>query len=196
MRSNQITYKKLMGLAGLVWFAYLLFHLYGLLFFHLGEESFNSYYGWLNNSPIDIIFRLLLLLSLGFHIYVAVYRQLSNNNSLGSKYKKTYPKAIPRSVAWSGALMILFFIVFHYFQMHEIEANGLYKFLVDTMLKPEMLLIYSLGLITITAHLHHGLTNVFQSLGVFSKQYNLIVSLILVVIMAGYTSIPLRILYA
>jgi succinate dehydrogenase / fumarate reductase cytochrome b subunit len=196
MRSNQITYKKLMALAGLVWFAYLLFHLYGLLFFHVGEESFNSYYGWLNNSPVDITFRILLLLSLAFHVYVAVSRQLSNNSSVGNKYKKSYPKAIPRSVAWSGALMILLFIIFHYFQMHEVENVTLYKFLVDTMTKPEMLIIYVLGLTTITAHLHHGLTNAFQSLGFCHKQYNLIVSLILFVVMGGYISIPLSIWYA
>jgi len=185
-----------MALAGLVWFAYLLFHLYGLLFFHAGEESFNSYYGWLNNSPVDITFRILLLLSLAFHVYVAVSRQLSNNSSVGNKYKKSYPKAIPRSVAWSGALMILLFIIFHYFQMHEVENVTLYKFLVDTMTKPEMLIIYVLGLTTITAHLHHGLTNAFQSLGLCHKQYNLIVSLILFVVMGGYISIPLSIWYA
>jgi len=193
---NKITYKKLMALAGLFWFAYLIFHLSGLFYFHLGEEAFNLYYGWLNNSPIDTILRILLLLSLGFHVYIAVTRQLSNNSSIGAKYKKPYPKAVPRSVAWSGALMLLFFIIFHYFQMHEVESVTLYKFLVDTLTKPEMIIIYILGLTTITAHLHHGLTNAFQSLGLCHKQYNLIVSLILFVVMGGYISIPLSIWYA
>jgi succinate dehydrogenase / fumarate reductase cytochrome b subunit len=184
-----------MALAGLFWFAYLIFHLLGLLNFHIGEEAFNSYYGWLNNSPIDIVIRVLLFLSIGFHVYIAVARQISNNSSLGDKYKKPYPKAIPRVVAWSGALIILFFIIFHYFQIHEVEHVMLYKFLFETILKPEILIIYILGLITITAHLHHGLTNVFQSLGLCSKQYNIVVIFILLVVMSGYISIPLSIWY-
>ncbi|HIE77967.1 MAG TPA: hypothetical protein EYP92_03980 [Candidatus Thioglobus sp.] len=196
MKRNQITLKKFMAMAGLVWFLYILFHLYGLLYFHLGEEHFNAYYIWLNGSPIDIILRLLLFISLVFHVYVAVSRQVLNNSSSGAKYKKEYPGVIPRSVAWSGASMLLFFIIFHYFQMHEIEASGLYKFLVETMRSPEMLLIYAFGLISITAHLHHGLTNALQSLGISSRQNNLIVSLVLLVTMIGYISIPLSIWYA
>ena len=55
----------------------------------------------------------LLIFTLAFHVFVAVTRQLSNNVSSGNQYHKAYPKAVPRIVAWSGASIILIFIVIH-----------------------------------------------------------------------------------
>jgi succinate dehydrogenase / fumarate reductase cytochrome b subunit len=51
-------------------------------------------------------------------------------------------------------------------------------------------------MIAISTHLHHGLTNVLQTLGVSSKQYKGSSLIIVILIMAGYASIPIGILYA
>ena len=57
--------------------------------------------------------------------------------------------------------------------------------------------IYGLGMIAISTHLHHGLTNVLQTLGISSKQHKGIsINNCSYVIMAGYASIPLGVLYA
>ena len=59
-----------------------------------------------------------------------------------------------------------------------------------------MWVIYGLGMIAISTHLYHGLTNVLQTLGISSKQHEVIALIVVLLIMAGYASIPLGVLYA
>ena len=56
--------------------------------------------------------------------------------------------------------------------------------------------VYGLGMIAISTHLHHGLTNVLQTLGITSKQCKVWALIIVQVIMVGFVSIPFGILYA
>ena len=125
-----------------------------------------------------------------FHIYVAVTRQLDNNKSAGIAYKKSYPRAVPRVVAWSGVTLIFLFIVIHSVQMLSIDETNLYQQMVLIFSNPLMWVIYGLGMIAISAHLHHSLSNVLQTLGVSSRQHHNLAWLIIIVIMLGFASIP------
>ena len=115
--SRTILLKKMMAVAGLIWFVYLIFHMVSVLSFHSGEEVFSGFYVWLNSSIFYPILLALLVLTISFHVVIAVSRQLSNNESVGERYKKAYPKAIPRLVAWLGASIMLAFIIIHSVQM-------------------------------------------------------------------------------
>ncbi len=194
--SRTILLKKMMAVAGLIWFAYLIFHMLSVLSFHSGEEVFSGFYGWLNSSIFYPILLALLVLTISFHIVIAVSRQLSNNESIGERYKKTYPKAIPRLVAWLGASIMLAFIVIHSFQMLSTETADLYQEIHSIFNQPLMWFIYGLGLLSLSTHLHHALTNVLQTLGISSSQCHGLAIFIVVVIMAGFASIPLGILNA
>ena len=185
-----------MAMAGLFWFFFLIFYLLGALTFHSGEEAFIAFYVWFNGSIFYPVLATLLISTLAFHVVVAVTRQLSNNISSGDRYKKPYPKAVPRIVAWSGASIILIFIITHTVQMLSINTVDLYSEITNIFQRPVMWAIYGLGMIAISTHLHHGLSNVLQTLGVSSKQHKGIALLIVLLIMAGYASIPLGILYA
>ena len=191
--SRTILLKKLMAIAGLIWFVYLIYHLLSVLTFHSGEVVFNAFYSWLNSSWIYPVLLTLLGSTIVFHIYVAVTRQLDNNKSAGIGYKKSYPKAVPRIVAWSGAALIFLFIVIHSVQMLSIDETNLYQHMVLIFSNPLMWVIYGLGMIAISAHLHHGLSNVLQTLGVSSRQHHNLAWLIVIVIMLGFASIPLSI---
>tara|TARA_B100001142_G_scaffold222667_1_gene220798 strand:+ start:54 stop:659 length:606 start_codon:yes stop_codon:yes gene_type:complete len=191
-----VSLKKMMAIAGLFWFFFLIFYLLGALTYHSGEEAFTAFYVWFNGSIFYPVLATLLLLTLAFHVVVAITRQLSNNISSGDRYKKPYPKAVPRIVAWSGASIILIFIITHTVQMLSINTVDLYSEINNIFQRPIMWAIYGLGMIAISTHLHHGLSNVFQTLGVSSKQHKSIALLIVLLIMAGYASIPLGILYA
>ena len=191
--SRTILLKKLMAIAGLIWFVYLIYHLLSVLTFHSGEVVFNAFYSWLNSSWIYPVLLTLLGSTIIFHIYVAVTRQLDNNKSAGIGYKKSYPKAVPRVVAWSGAALIFLFIVIHSVQMLSVDETNLYQHMVLIFSNPLMWVIYGLGMIAISAHLHHGLSNVLQTLGVSSRQHNNLAWLIVIVIMLGFASIPLSI---
>ena len=194
--NRTVSLKKMMAMAGLFWFFFLIFYLLGALTFHSGEEAFTAFYVWFNGSIFYPVLATLLIATLAFHVVVAVTRQLSNNISSGDRYKKPYPKAVPRIVAWSGASIILIFIITHTFQMLSINTVDLYSEITNIFQRPVMWAIYGLGMIAISTHLHHGLSNVLQTLGVSSKQHKGIALLIVLFIMAGYASIPLGILYA
>ena len=191
--SRTILLKKLMAIAGLIWFVYLIYHLLSVLTFHSGEVVFNAFYSWLNSSWIYPVLLTLLGSTIIFHIYVAVTRQLDNNKSAGIGYKKSYPRAVPRVVAWSGAALIFLFIVIHSVQMLSIDETNLYQHMVLIFSNPLMWVIYALGMIAISAHLHHSLSNVLQTLGVSSRQHHNLAWLIVIVIMLGFASIPLSI---
>lgn len=194
--NRTVSLKKMMAMAGLFWFFFLIFYLLGALTFHSGEEAFTAFYVWFNGSIFYPVLATLLIATLAFHLIVAVTRQLSNNISSGDRYKKPYPKAVPRIVAWSGASIILIFIITHTVQMLTINTVDLYSEITNIFQRPVMWAIYGLGMIAISTHLHHGLSNVLQTLGVSSKQHKGIALLIVLLIMAGYASIPLGILYA
>ena len=182
-----------MAIAGLIWFIYLIYHLFSVLTFHSGEVVFNAFYTWLNSSWIYPVLLVVLGSTIVFHIYVAVARQINNNKSTGISYKKTYPKAVPRVFAWSGAAMVFFFIVIHSVQMLSADATNLYQQMLVIFSNPLMWAIYGLGMVAISAHLHHGLSNVLQTLGISSKQHHNLAWLIVIIIMFGFASIPLSI---
>jgi len=192
--NRTILLKKMMAVAGLIWFTYLIYHLFSVLTFHSGETVFNAFYTWLNSSVIYPILLAVLGSTIVFHIYVAVSRQLSNNISTGSRYKKSYPKAIPRGVAWSGAALVFLFIVIHSVQMLSTDPTNLYQKMKEIFSNPLMWVVYGLGMLAISAHLQHGLSNVLQTLGVCSKQYQKLAWLIVIIIMVGFASIPLSII--
>ena len=194
--NNTVRLKKLMALAGLFWFFFLIFYLLGALTFHAGEPTFTALYVWFNSSIFSPILIALLSVTIVFHVVTAISRQLSNNVSSGDRYKKPYPKAIPRLVVWSGASIILIFIVTHSVQMFSIDTIDLYAEIQLIFQRPMMWAIYGLGMIAISTHLYHGLINVLQTLGISSKQPKALAFGIVFVIMAGYASIPLGILYA
>ena len=194
--NRTVSLKKMMAIAGLFWFFFLIFYLLGALTFHSGEEAFTAFYVWFNGSIFYPVLTILLILTITFHVFVAITRQLSNNVSSGDRYKKPYPKAVPRIVAWSGASIILIFIITHTVQMLSINTVDLYSEITNIFQRPIMWAIYGLGMIAISTHLHHGLSNVLQTLGVSSKQHKSIAILIVLLIMVGYASIPLGILYA
>ena len=194
--NRTVSLKKMMAVAGLFWFFFLVFYLLAALTFHSGEQVFTDFYVWFNNSIFYPILGSLLIVTLSFHVYVAITRQLSNNVSSGDRYKKPYPKAIPRIVAWSGAAIILIFILTHTFQMFSTNTVDLYSEIQNIFKRPIMWGIYGLGMVAISTHLHHGLTNVLQTLGISSKQHKGVALILVVLMMAGYVSIPLGVLYA
>ncbi|MDC0920297.1 hypothetical protein OAQ81_03150 [Candidatus Thioglobus sp.] len=193
--NNATTSKKWMATAGLVWLLYLVFHLLSLMNFHSGKVAFNDFYQWFAQTPVESLMVVLLIATLSFHVIVAVSRQLKNNVSAGTRYKKTYPKAIPRVIAWGGASTLFAFIVFHFIQMKFlVDEADLYQSIVLMFSNPLMWLIYCLGLFALGAHLHHGLTNVLQTFGLSSKHYHGIAIAIVLVVIVSFISIPVSVI--
>lgn len=191
---SEINKKILMTMAGLFWVIYLVLHMFINLNFLAGSESYNSFYTWFHNA---IILRwtvwLFLIISIFTHIFIAVSRQLDSNSKRTTNYKKTYPKAIPRLVAWSGAGLLASFIVFHFIQMQTVITHDLYSEITAIFYNPFMLVIYGLGFIALGAHLYHSLTNVGQTMGWSSKQRHFLISFFVFTLIVGFSSAPIRV---
>jgi len=80
--------------------------------------------------------------------------------------------------------------------MQWLDTTGLYQQILSIFSQPIMWVIYALGLITLSAHLHHALSNVLQTLGVSNKQYHLVVILIVLMVFIGFASIIVSVIYA
>lgn len=191
---NNYQKKRLMALAGMVFFVYLLAHMLINLNFLRGADNFNGFYVWFHQAIIlrwGII--ALLILSILFHVWSALSRQLDSNSKRHIDYKKPYPKAIPRFVAWSGAGLLFAFIVFHFVQMQLLATDDFYTEVQMIFTNPLMLLIYALGLLALSAHLYHALSNVRQTFGLAFQQRHGAVASILFVLIGGFAAVPISV---
>ncbi len=185
--------KIIMVSAGLSWVVYLILHMLININFLAGSDSFNDFYIWFNEAKLLRWFVIsLLVISFFSHIFIAISRQLDSNSKRTTKYEKSYPKAIPRFVAWSGAALLAFFIVFHFIQMQFTDANNLYNEVTDIFHNPLFLIIYILGFIALAAHLQHSLNNIGQTLGI-TKWYNTISNTFVFTLIFGFFIIPISV---
>ena len=186
--------KRLMALAGIFWIIYLIMHMLINLNFLNSSSDFNDFYNWFDKSQVlNYLLTALLISSFLLHIVVAISRKLSNINKRDINYKKSYPLAVPSFAAWGGAFILLIFIVFHFIQMQLLTTTDYYQEIYNIFKSPLSLIIYSLGFMTLTAHLHHSLNNVLKTLGVSSKNYNKLIVLFLIILIGGFASVPISV---
>lgn len=187
--------KRLMASAGVLFVAYLIIHMLTNLNFLTGSDNFNDFYHWFNEAIIlrwSIIG--LLILSILFHVFTAVSRQLDSNTKRSIAYKKPYPKAVPRLLAWGGAFTLFCFIVFHFFQMQLLETDNFYQEVHAIFTNPLMFVIYTLGFVALSAHLYHALSNVGQTFGLKSKHHHGFALALVVFLVGGFSLIPINVL--
>ena len=194
---NSIVQKKWLVFAGILWIAYLLFHMLTLLNFHQGSEAFNNFYSWYENSLLHSLIILLLILSLVIHVFIALKRQLSNHQANGkTRYVKRYPGDIPRFIVFSGVIFLLTFIIFHYIQMELMSREDLYLSLKSVLSEPLFALIYLLGVTTVTFHMYHGIKNIPLSLGLDHIEFEKTSIVISGAIAIGFLSLLAGVYYA
>lgn len=191
---NNYQTKRLMASAGIFWFIYLIIHMLANLNFLTGADNFNGFYVWFNEAVIlrwSIIG--ILIGSILLHVFVAVNRQLNSNKKRPTEYKKTYPKAVPRLFAWSGASLLFGFIVLHFVQMQLLQTRDFYAEIQTLFSDPIMLGIYALGFVALAAHLHHSLGNVRQTFGLTHRQQHNLIILLVVILIGGFSAVPISI---
>lgn len=177
-----------MALMGVLWVLYLAIHSVSSLSYFFGAPLFNAVYEWFNAGIFwRFVVPTLLVLSLAYHIVVAITKQLHNLGKQ-SKYHKSYPKAIPRVIPWAGVSLVVVFIIVHIIQMWNISLANAYVE-INTLFQNEFIVMgYILATITILFHIHHGLHNVSQT---FARRTQAPVVLALIAIGSGFVSIPL-----
>ncbi len=205
---SSIGAKSAVALTGLAMVGFVVAHLSGNLLVFAGRDAINGYSEWLHSKGALLwVARIGLLAMVGLHIFFTIKLNLHNKDARPVAYvKKTYTKAKPtsRSMVLSG-LVLLSYIVYHLAHLTfrvtnpEFAQLDVYTMLISSFRSPMVSLSYIVGMVLLGAHLSHGVTSLFQTLGLNHPKYNPIIRaigpILGVVLALGFSSIPVSVLF-
>jgi succinate dehydrogenase / fumarate reductase cytochrome b subunit len=200
-------------------FLFVVGHMVGNLQFFLGADAINRY-GHFLQSNLEIIWpaRIGLLVMVALHVWSAISLSRENKAARPVQYADWQPNTASyasRTMLMSG-LIIAMFIVYHLLHytvmVREINMSGQdFHSLVDsegrhdiyTMMKigfskPLVSLFYVIAVGLLCLHLSHGLSAMFQSLGLKNHVYAPLIDkgskVVALVLFLGYAAIPVSVL--
>ena len=210
---SSIGKKYVMAITGLGLFGFVIVHLAGNLQIFLGADQINAYAFSLKSIPLLLwSLRLGLLAIFILHITAAIQLSAANRRARPKGYKKYQVVASTlssRTMLISG-LIIFAFVVFHlaHFTLGFVDPNYLefedaqgrhdvYRMMVYGFTNPLVSIFYLVSTGFLLLHLSHGVSSIFQSLGLRSKRtfryFDGFARLAALVIFLGNCSIPLGI---
>jgi len=212
--------KYLMALSGLALFIFVVGHLLGNLQVFLGPEAINAYGHFLQSKP-ELVWtaRLGLLGMVAIHIWAAIKVSAENRAARPKAYASAkLPGAsyASRTMFVTG-LVLLGFIVYHLLhftvQVEGVNLRGtdfrklvdsqqrhdIYRMIVVGFSQPVVAIFYVVSMTILSVHLSHGLSSMFQSLGLKNRKFGTIIDRLALlsagVLVVGYSSIPLAVLF-
>jgi len=212
---SSIGKKALMALTGLIWIGYVVLHMYGNLKAFQGSEHFNTYAESLRDigSPVFghlhllTIARIVLIAALLIHIWAAwslfVMARSARPNSYASR--RTVQANYASVTMRYGAVVILFFIIFHLAQLtwgvpgvsNDFVRGDAYHNLLMSFSSLPVVIIYLVALVALGFHLYHGTWSMFQTLGLndrnWSPIYRGLAWILAIVIPVGFAAVPVAI---
>jgi len=215
--------KYLMAVSGLVLVLFVIGHLVGNLQVFLGPEAINRY-GHFLQSNLELIWpaRIFLLAMIGLHIWSAIRVTLENKTARPVPYGQYQPVGssyASRTMLMSGYIIFAFIVyhLLHYTALvqavnltgHDFGAkpeffdaegrHDIFKMLVVGFNNVWVSGFYILGIALLCLHMSHGISSMFQSLGLKNKVYgpclDKMARALSILIFLGYASIPLAILF-
>jgi len=205
--------KYIMAITGFLLFLFVIVHMLGNLQIYLGQEQMNAYAELLKSKPgLLWTARAGLLIIAVMHIASALQLAAENRNARPEAYAKGKPLATfaSRTILLSG-LIVFAFIVYHllhftfgvtnpeFLDLRDgLARHDVYRMVVTAFRSPfvSVFYIFSMGLLCL--HLSHGLSSLFQSLGIRRTatvaRFNRFAQISALVIFIGNCSIPISIL--
>ena len=211
---SSIGAKIIMASTGIFLVGFVLIHMLGNLLIFSGADILNAYAQNLKNlGPLLWIARIILLISVLLHILSGLRLTKINKSAKSIDYKqKTYGKNTfsARTMALSG-LFVLAFIIYHllhftggiiypedYQNIDSLGRHHVYNMIVLGFQRPVVSLSYTIAIILLGLHLNHGVSSMFQSLGLRNLKYTPIIDclgpIVAVLVVIGNTSIPVAVL--
>lgn len=209
MFGSSVGTKLLLGVTGLLLFAYLIIHLLGNLIVFAGQETFNRYAHALGSNPLVVPAEIALLLFFAVHIYKAITMWTSNQRARPVSYQKkswaghTSRKSVASTtMIWTG-LGLLVFTVIHvahikygaWYEIGEPPVRDLYRTEVEVFSSPIWVAVYVVAMVAVGFHLRHGFSSAFQSLGashpVYTRRLVALGTIVAIVIAGGFAFIPI-----
>lgn len=205
--------KYVMAITGLLLFLYVIAHMAGNLQVYLGPEPLNHYAELLHSKPgLLWTARVGLFVIAVLHIISALQLAAENRAARPQRYAEGKPLAslASRTILLSG-LIVFAFIVYHLMHftlgvtnpdfMDLNDAAGrhdVYTMVVEGFRNPYVSVFYIVSMGLLCLHLSHGVSSLFQSLGIRRKStlasFNRFARISAIVIFIGNCSIPIAIL--
>jgi succinate dehydrogenase / fumarate reductase, cytochrome b subunit len=203
-----ISTKLIIGVTGILLFAYLILHIAGNLMVFLGPETFNTYSHALISNPLVVPVEIGLLIVFLIHLFKAIRMTVQNQSARPAKYAKkewaggTSQKGIASSSMILTGLAILIFVPIHVWQFkygtHYEFGEGvrdLFRTEAENFSSPIPVALYIIMMVLVGLHLWHGVPSSFQSLGVNGPRFTPLIRKIgkvsAVVIAGGFIVITL-----
>lgn len=210
--TSSVGRKFVMGITGLLLCGFLVVHLAGNLLLYVGAEEFNQYAHALHSK--EAILKLLevgLFALFAAHILIAISLVRENRDARKHRYAMKQSKIESANnhklasadlwMALSGVI-ILGFILVHISDLTlqlrpdlDYTDKEPYDKVMMVLKSSFSKVIYVIGTLVLTAHLSHGVSSAFQSLGINHPKYNPIIRwgglIFAIVIGLGFMSIPL-----
>lgn len=205
--------KYIMAITGFALFLFVIVHMLGNLQVYIGRDAMNSYAELLKSRPALLwTARAGLLLVAVLHIISALQLAADNRASRPERYATGKPIATfaSRTILVSG-LIVLAFIVYHlmhftlgvtnpqYLDLHDpLNRHDVYGMVIQGFSNPFVSGFYIISMGLLCLHLSHGVSSLFQSLGIRRKSsllaFNRFAQISAVIIFIGNVSIPISIL--
>lgn len=205
--------KYIMAITGLLLFLYVIAHMLGNLQVYLGREALNHYAELLKSKPALLwTARTGLLIIAVLHIVSAIQLAAENRAARPQGYAQGKPIATlaSRTILVSG-LIVLAFIVYHlmhftlgvtnpdFLEFHDsLGRHDVYRMVIDGFSNPVVSSFYIISMGLLCLHLSHGVSSLFQSLGIRRKstlgKFNRFAQISAIIIFIGNVSIPVSIL--
>ena len=217
--NSSVGKKYLMALSGLVLAGFVLVHMLGNLQAFLGQEALNAYAYKLQSVPAILWgFRFFLLAATVIHVVTAISLVRDNRAArpeLNGEEKFVQATVGSRTMGFSGALLFGFIVfhVLHYtvrithpeFQdMHyhleksHKEVHDVYTMIVTGFSEKWVSALYIVCMAFLCLHLSHGVSSLFQSLGIRNEVWRKRLDNLAVaygwVVFIGFISVPVAVL--
>jgi succinate dehydrogenase / fumarate reductase cytochrome b subunit len=214
--SSSLGKKLIMALTGLFLCTFLVVHLIGNLQLLKadGGQSFNLYAKFMTSNPLIKTTSYLLYASILGHAIWGLLLTLKNKKARPVGYYASNNASTwnSRNMGILGTI-VLAFIVGHMgdfwweYKFEEgfpvqmidgVEYKDLYKEVIEAFHQSWLVALYTLAMVAISFHLHHGFQSAFQTLGVNHKKYTPFIkgfgAVFAYIIPAAFAAIPLIIL--
>jgi succinate dehydrogenase / fumarate reductase cytochrome b subunit len=206
--------KYVMAVTGLIWFGYLIVHLWGNLKIYAGPSYLNDYGDFLRTvgepffgfSQLLWVARIILIPAFVIHVWAAA--QLTTRDSASRPIRYSVRKNLESTFASRtmiyGGVFILLFVIYHLLDFTfgtvnpSYQDGNIYHNVVASFRQPIVVLFYVLAMIAVGLHLWHGVWSLFQTLGWNTTRTNRFLrnfaTFAAVVLTLGNISIPLAVL--
>jgi len=215
LTQSSVGRKIIMAVTGIVLVAFVCVHLLGNSSIFVGADAINAYAQKLHSlGPFVWVFRLVMLGAFAIHIIFGI--QLTLENKAATPDKNVQVRRLKtgfgaETMVVSG-LVLLAFVIYHllhftvrvtnpeiYVPLGDHGMVDVFFMVVKGFSSALPVLIYLIGMGFLFLHVGHGFQSLFQTLGLSNDKslpvMGLLSKLVAVVLLLGYISIPLLIVF-